>query len=450
MAWKLRCSRSSVLLACALLGCLSSQVLAQSRSGRRWHFSLEARANYRSSDDNRFRVGFPFGPGVLPPGQTNAFEETVDPGDHYRLSEVILETGFASPGFEAFLKLEGIDWHDRNPTSSDRAFDVDEAWLRFGRETETALLPDRSSGYVKVGKFGHFERQDDRHLESYGLVSTAFNRMEDVGVEAGYDLGRHFYVKAAYTNGNPLFLRDPNALAGDNGTPGLLDQPAHSEYNSGIAIPYDADVDHVDFENPQHALGLGLRFADASGRNGVELLAFERRRRLAQSVDLFNTFYGGDLDLLLGPTGAERPFAVTSDDKEEKGANLWLYLGGFSLFGQFVDQDLGGLQRTGIEAEVAWRFELPVFAGVRGRQLFGWIQPAVRFSKLDPDFTAPPQTPSPSFAWEWEKIDAGVRLGLVGKSDLTVEYARNRFVLGNGSTGQNDETLVTLRLRWGS
>ena len=30
-----------------------------------------------------------------------------------------------------------------------------------------------------------FERQNDRHLESYGLVSTAFNRFEDFGVEAG-------------------------------------------------------------------------------------------------------------------------------------------------------------------------------------------------------------------------------------------------------------------------
>ena len=33
------------------------------------------------------------------------------------------------------------------------------------------------------------------------------------------DLGRHVYVKVSATQGNPVFIRDPNALAGDNGTP---------------------------------------------------------------------------------------------------------------------------------------------------------------------------------------------------------------------------------------
>ena len=56
---------------------------------------------------------------------------------------------------------------------------------------------------------------------------------------------------------------------------------------------------------------------------------------------LNGSFYGGDLDLLRGPEN-QFPFPLTSDDKREVGGNLWLYLGGASLFAQYVDQDLGG------------------------------------------------------------------------------------------------------------
>ena len=77
-----------------------------------------------------------------------------------------------------------------------------------------------------------------------------------------------------------------------------------------------------------------------------------------------------------------------------------------------------------------------------------FVQPSMRYSQIDPDFRAPVGTPSPSFAWDWDKWDYGVRLGLVGRSDLTVEYARNRFILGSGREAENDEWLITLRLRF--
>src|SRR5579885_1800632 len=56
-------------------------------------FGFEGRLNYRSSDDNRFPVKFPFTPDQLPPGQTQAFEETVNAGSHFEVSKLILYVG---------------------------------------------------------------------------------------------------------------------------------------------------------------------------------------------------------------------------------------------------------------------------------------------------------------------------------------------------------------------
>ena len=71
----------------------------------------------------------------------------------------------------------------------------------------------------------------------------------------------------------------------------------------------------------------------------------------------------------------------------------------------------------------------------------------MRYSKLDNHFQSPAVTPSPSFAWDWEKIDAGLRFGLISGTDLTVEYADNRFVLKSGAKRNNNELLATLRWR---
>ena len=122
-------------------------------------------------------------------------------------------------------------------------------------------------------------------------------------------------------------------------------------------------------------------------------------------------------------------------------------LGGLSFFGQYVDQDLGGLGRTGLEGEVSWRFDLPLVWAVDDRQLFTFISPAVRYSKLDNDFRSHPLSPAPSLAWDWEKLDYGVRLGVFEGIDLTAEYADNSFILGSGAERENDELLTTLRWR---
>src|ERR1700710_876813 len=86
-----------------------------------WQYKLglEARANFRHSDENRFGAPFPFRPTELPPGQTKGFEETVDAGNHYEISDVTL-LGTAGWGdlFTTHLKVDLIDLYDRNPTSS--------------------------------------------------------------------------------------------------------------------------------------------------------------------------------------------------------------------------------------------------------------------------------------------------------------------------------------------
>jgi hypothetical protein len=299
-----------------------------------------------------------------------------------------------------------------------------------------------------VGKFGKFERQDDRHLESYGLVATSFNRFEDAGVELGADLGRHLYLKASVTQGNPVFLRDPNALAGDNGTDALLRPPPNNrpELGTGVVILYDAEVEDLDVDgDPELGAGLGGRFGNDAG-DGLDFLVWGYRRKLAPTVELEGTFYGGDLDLLDGPFGLA-PLPVEGDDKREVGANFWLYWRGLSLFAQYVDQDLGGLPRIGFEAELAWRFELPLVASLGGQQLFPAIAPAVRWSRLDNDFRNPPNAVAPSLGWDWEKLDLGVRLGIVRGVDLTLERAAHDFILGSGAHRDNDEYLATLRWR---
>lgn len=413
----------------------------------RW--SIESKFHYRDSEQLAIKVPFLFPETFLPVGQDDGFVETVDEGSSFEISTVTLVLDARpSDSITAHAKIDFIDLYDRNPTSGDKDIDVDEAWIRFGRETDPGFVPEGFGAYVKLGKMGRFERQDDRHLESYGLVSTAFNRFEDLGLEAGFDLGSRVYVKVAATAGNPLFFRDPNALAGDNGIDEQLRDFPDPELKSGISILYDAEVEDLDVDGDlEISAGVGVRIGPALGPWNLEVLAFGSERDLADTVDLEGTFYGGDLDILLGPFN-EFPYPISGRSKEELGANVWFYSGGFSAFAQWVDQEVAGLGRTGWEAELAWGFDLPLVAAVGGKQLFPYVQPAVRFSRLEPDFEAPAETPSPSWAWPWDKWDVGLRLGLMEGADLTVEYAKNEFILKSGAEVGHDELLTTLRWKF--
>ena len=418
----------------------------ETKEPSRLKLRLEAKAHFRDSDENRFSVRVP--PEVPVPPGTLAFLETVNAGQHFELSTLTLYATMAwSESLEAHAKIDAVDLYDRNPTSEDHRIDVDEAWLRFGRASEPAHLPERAGAYLKIGKMPKFERQNDRHLESYGLISTAANRFEDFGLELGADLGRFVYLRGSVMAGNPLFFRDPNALAGDNGTPFFRNpQPGEAPpLKSGVLILYDAEVEDFDLDgDPEYGAGLGVRGGNADGSRGFDLLFWGYQRTLAKTVALHGTFYGGDLDLLNGPFNAT-PVALDGDEKRDFGANLWVYLGGFTLFAQTLDQEIAGLERSGYELELAWRFDLPLVWGIAGEQLFPSIQPAVRYSVLDPDFRPHPNFPAPSIGWEWTKLDAGLRLGIRSNIDFTAEYADHEMTLFNGRKVDNNELLATLR-----
>jgi hypothetical protein len=413
------------------------------RPARRFDVGFELKANFRHSDDTRFQYQAPYPPGSP---ATVGYQETVDPGSHGELSMLALLADYdPSPLWHAHLRFNGINLHYRNPTSDDRQYDLAELWVRCGRETATAVVPEQPGVYLKLGKFQRPERQQDRHLESYGLAGTAFDLFEDAGLEAGADLGRHLFVKAAVTQGNPLFVRDPNALAGD--TPELLLEPyPSSNLHSGITILYDTHVEHLDFAHPEYAGYVGWRLGDPGGANGLQLMAWSRRRKLDSSADLPGSLLGGDL-ATLRPLGT--PIVpLRGDGKQEAGGNLWIYhRSGLSLFAQYVDQLVAGLGRTGLEAEAAWKIELPLALAVGGRQLFSYLAPAARYSKLHNRFANVRPTPEPSLAWDWEKIDGGIRLGLWAEVDLTVEYSYNRIYLNPQVYRTENEALGTLRIR---
>lgn len=409
-----------------------------------WGF--EIKANYRDSEEAKFPSPFLFDPSQLPPGQTRGFLETPDAGGHAEVSVVTLfYKGQWRNGLAAKVKLDLIDKYDRNPTSTDRKWDVDEAWLRWGPETAPGDPHEGLSAYAKLGKFPKFERQNDRHLESYGLMGHSFNRMEDVGLEIGYDLGSVFYVKTSLTQGNPLFFRDVNALAGDNGTEDRF-AARPTAVQSGLPILYDADVDHLDFSHPEVGLGLGLRFNDPEGRFDINFLAWGYARELAENSELHGTRYGADLDLLRGPEDRFPPPALSGNEKQEFGANLWVYVGSFSFFGQYVDSEAANLKRKGFEVEVHYEFEMP-YLELFGQQVLSYVAPAVRYSEVEPEFLVHPQFPAPSIIWPWEKLDLGLRMGLIAGLDLTLEYNDNEFIR-RGLQESEDEYLATFRYNW--
>lgn len=419
-------------------------------------FGVEIKGHVRNSKAATFPIPFPFPPEFLRPGETRGSLNTVDPGEQYEVSRVsfFLQANFHE-NLQGFLKIDTIDLYDRNPTSGDQQVDVDEVWLRYGSEPDSDTVPERGGFYAKFGKFGAFERQDDRTLESYGLIATAFNRFEDAGLELGLDLGSHFYLKSSYTSGNPVFFRDPNALAGDNGLPGdVFGVDNNPRYGSGFLIFYDAEVEWRDLQldDGELSLAAGFRLGRPEGNYTANFMAFYRERELQDSVNLTGTVYGGDLDTLLGAdeAGITGGLPLLDREKTEAGANLWLYLDKAVVFAQYVDQEIAGLPRKGYEVEASYAFQLPLFWAVNDRQLFSQIIPAVRFSHLDPEFSGNARLfPTPSVWWEWKKWDFGLVTQIHSNLSLSLEYADNRFKR-LGVFEQADEFLATFRWRWAS
>ena len=406
------------------------------------HVSAELKANARWSEDDRFPLATPFPPEFVPLGQPNVALQTVAPGTSLEVSKATVFLDVDLPRqIAARIKVDFIDLYDRNPTSTDKKIDVDEAWIGFGRRQQSLLPIEGTSFYALLGKASKFERQLDRHLESYGLVSTAFNRFPDLQLQVGGSLASSLYFFGQVSNGNPTFFRDPNALAGDNGTemPPSPDPALHS----GFPIFYHAEVEDLELDDRfEYGGGIGVRALSFDLTRGVDLLAFYYQTRLSEAAKLNGTFYEGDLDLLRG--AGIPPDQLEGDRRTEYGANLDVRYSGFSLFAQFVKEEAANLPRTGYEVEVAHRFARGDLADPGA--LFPAIQPAVRYSRIDNDFTAPPTFITLSALWDWQKWDFGLRVTIVKGLDLTLEYAYHDIAAKRPIA--HDEFLSTLRLRF--
>lgn len=422
----------------ALAVSLAALTVAAQESAWTWSHHVELRANYRDSAHEKLPLAFEFPPEFLPIGQQKGFEETPDAGSHFELSVVNVQLD-ASYGtfFTARAKVHAQDKYRRNPTSSDRKIDADELYLRFGDNPPMLELPERTSLFVQAGKFPKMERQPTRLLESYGLAATAFNRMEDVQVLVGGSVGRNLYWRLQAANGNPLFFRDPNALAGDNGQPELRKPNPDPRIKSGFPILYNAETEDLFFDTShvQYGEGLGYRWRREDGSAGFDAIAFHYRRSMADEENLTGTFYGGDLDLLTTPGGA-LPF--TGRKKEEYGARVYGEWRALSGTVQFTKQHLAGLQRQGYEIESG--YAIPLSLGP-----LRYVQPAARLSGLTNRFRGPATFVAPSVWWPWTKIDAGLRVGFSHGVDVTLEHTKSN--IGAKKKLNMRETLVTVRVR---
>jgi hypothetical protein len=409
---------------------------------------LELRANYRDSREQRLPLRFPFPPSFLPVGQTVGFEETVESGTHAELSvaQLRLDLGYGK-WFAAHTQFHVQDKYRRNPTSNDRKIDADELWLLFGQKPEFLERPEKTSFFLQVGKAPKMERQPLRLLESYGLAATSFNRFEDVQAMLGGTVGRNLYWRAVGSSGNPLYFRDPNALAGDNGIPELLTLHPDPHYKSGFPILYNAETEgyFLKTEHFQFGQGLGYRWQNAAQTLGFDAIAFHYRRTLADQQKLTGTFYGADLDLLDGPQGFTVGIPTHGRTKEETGGRIYAEWRDLTVIAQYTKQNIAGLHREGYELESGYRIPFTFGPSVGGESLFQFVQPAVRLSGLQNHFKGPPQYPAPSVWWNWVKLDLGVRIGLAKNVDITAEHARHNIVAARRI--EPSETLVTVRVR---
>jgi hypothetical protein len=435
------------LLAAAVAAAVTAQEGSTATAGeeKRFRLSGEVKLNYRDSDFLEFKLAFPFPPSFIPEGEDGVYMRTPAAGSSFELQNVsLIAEAEWTPSLRGRAVIHVVDLYNRNPTSSAERIVVREAWLLMGKRADALREQEGTSVFLLLGKAPRFTKQLDRRLESYGLWGTAVGRFEQIQAQIGGSLGRYIYWRGHVANGNPLFMRDPNALAGDFGTPET--EPGHVDpiYESGFPILYDTQAQDVNLSgNVELGGGLGLRFLDADGRDGVDLLGWYFQRDMEDKARIHGTYYEGDLEMLRGAGGVSLPYH--GREREEYGANLQARLAGLRVFGQLVWQTLAGLDREGVELEVAYRFPLNGLFASGDTPVINWIQPAVRYSEIDNKFSAAKTFVSPSFFWDWVKIDAGVRVGIVRGVDLTLEYARNEMRLLNGSKLYPDEALATLR-----
>jgi hypothetical protein len=407
----------------------------------RFRLGGEFKLAFRNSKLVETPVFFPFPPSFIPVGQTAVVQRTVDPGSSLEVPNLaLIAEGEPTPGLTLKAEVHVLDLYNRNPTSSDDRILLREAWVCFGTRPAPLEVPEGSSFYVLAGLAPRFTKQLNRRLESYGMWGTAVGRFEQPQLQIGGSLGRNLYFRALVGNGNPVFFRDTNALAGDNGTPNHEPGNVEPVYNSGFPILYDAKPADINVSGRfEWGAGLGARFA-GEGR-ALDLLGWYFARTLEDAARIRGTFYEGDLDIL---RGAGFPLPFRGDEKSEWGGNVEARFGGLRFFGQYVDQKIAELPRHGFELELAYRLRLDGLFLVGETPIGEFLQPVVRFSKIDNEFDGPREYPARSVDWDWTKLDLGLRIGITRSVDLTLEYSRHDMVTARG-TLHPDETLITLR-----
>ncbi len=377
-----------------------------------FRFGGEIKAGFRWSQAQESAI-------LSPSFRVLGFMRTPAAGSSMEIQHLAISgEGFLTSGVFGKFEVRFLDLYNRNPTSTDALVFVRQAFVRFGGKPELLSGEKGSRAYALFGMAPRFTKQTTRHLESYGLLGTAIGRFEQSQFELGASFGGHIYARAMVGSGNPLFLRDTNALAGDNLAEAPIPNP-QATYQTGFPILYDAKVTDVNFsESLEKGFGLGARWGGGL-KAGVDVLGWYFGRRLAERARLRGTDYLGELSAL---RGAGYPIPTRGNQRREWGVNVQAKARGLRFFGQWADQDLAGAGRYGAEAELAWVFTLPGLFLV-GESPFGnWIQPTFRFSWLDNRFTAPVAYPRLSVVWPWKKYDFGLRFGLVRNVDLTAEY----------------------------
>jgi hypothetical protein len=404
---------------------------------------FELKLGVRDTHAFEFQLAANVPPSFLEPGEDHIYLRQPQAGTSAEIENVALwADGDLAQGIHGHLRIHFSDLYNRNPTSSDDRIFVREAWLLFGNRYKPLKRLDGSSLYLQLGKAPRFTKQVDRHLESYGLWGTAVGRFEEMGAELGGTLGSVVYWRGSVAAGNPLFFRDSNALAGDNGTPERVPGNVHPIYQSGFPIIYDAKAQDTNLTGTwQAGGGVGLRWFAAGSRNGLDLLLWYFKRELADQVQIRGTSYLGDLHFLrfLG-------LPVSGRDKVEYGTNLQARLGGLEVFGQLVIQEIAKLKRDGYEVELVYRVPLPGLFAAGDSPVVNWIAPVVRYSSITNRFSLPRDSVAPTLAWDWNKLDLGVRVGIVRGLDATFEFARHDMILRSGKKLHPDEMLTTVRI----
>lgn len=436
---------AAILASSAFAGDSVVSDAGMSTSDQRFRLKVEIKGNARHSKEERFKLSFPFPPEFIPAGQDAVYMETVDEGTSMEVSNVALQAfGDLTPSIRAKVSVHIIDLYNRNPTTSDDLVALREAWVLFGRKQELLEKIPGTTFFAEFGKWPRFTKQLDRRLESYGLWGTAVGRFEEIGLQVGGSFGKFIYWRGHLSNGNPLFFRDPNVLAGDNGTPERMPPNPDPKLESGFPIMYDAKAQDLNFDGKlAWGAGLGFRFLTDGheGRDGFDILGWYFDRKMEDKARIRGTFYQGDLELL---RAAGNPLPFRGNDKKEYGGNVAAGFGGFHLFGQYVSQNIAELKRDGFELELSYRFPLNGVFTSGDEPVLNFIEPVIRYSTIDNRFALPKKFVAPSMGWDWRKYDVGARLGIIRGMDLTIEYARHDMILAKGKM-HPDEGLLTLR-----